>query len=435
MKKKAFLAVLAMCMILTATACGNDNNKEDDTKQQTEAGQDAEADAADEKEEPTSFGERLVSVDDVSKYITIGEYKGLDLDKVVEEVTEAQIESQISTELQNNREEVTDKDGAVQDGDLVTINFVGTKDGETFDGGTANNYDLTIGEGGMIDGFEDGIIGMKKGETKELPLTFPEEYPAEDLAGEDVVFKITLQNFRRAPELTDEWVAENTDVSTVDEYREKVRAQLQEDAVETAEDTMKYNAWNLVLTNSEIIEYPEEDIQNGIAEYKSLCSNYAAQADMELEDFVEAQNMTMDDFEDACRQYAESKVKQNLIIQGIMDAEGMSLSDEESLKIQDQLIADYNAADLAEMVDRYGQALVDESIGLLRVENFIAENANITEKVSNGDVIAESGDAGDSMNGTEAEAEEEIEEETEDTEEAADTEETEASEEENTEEN
>lgn len=406
MKKKAFLAVLAMCMALTATACGNDNNKENDTKQQTEADQDSEKETEEKKEEPSSFGERLVSVDNVEKYITIGEYKGLELDKTVEEVTDEQIESQISTELQNNRVEVTDKDGAVQEGDLVTINFVGTKDGETFDGGTANNYDLTIGEGGMIDGFEDGIIGMKKGETKDLPLTFPEDYPAEELAGEDVVFQITLQNFRRTPELTDEWVAKNMDVTTVDEYRESVRTQLQADAVEAAENMMKYNAWELVLTNSEIIEYPQEDIENGIAEYKSLCSNYAAQADMELEDFVEAQNMTMDDFEDQCRQYAESKVKQNLIIQGIMDAEGMSLSDEESLKIQDQLIADYNAADLAEMVDRYGQALVDEAIGLLRVENFIVENANITEKVSNGDVVAESGDGGDSMNGVESEMEE-----------------------------
>lgn len=406
MKKKAFLAVLAMCMALTATACGNDNNKENDTKQQTEADQDSEKETEEKKEEPSSFGERLVSVDNVEKYITIGDYKGLELDKTVEEVTDEQIESQISTELQNNRVEVTDKDGAVQEGDLVTINFVGTKDGETFDGGTANNYDLTIGEGGMIDGFEDGIIGMKKGETKDLPLTFPEDYPAEELAGEDVVFQITLQNFRRTPELTDEWVAKNMDVTTVDEYRESVRTQLQADAVEAAENMMKYNAWELVLTNSEIIEYPQEDIENGIAEYKSLCSNYAAQADMELEDFVEAQNMTMDDFEDQCRQYAESKVKQNLIIQGIMDAEGMSLSDEESLKIQDQLIADYNAADLAEMVDRYGQALVDEAIGLLRVENFIVENANITEKVSNGDVVAESGDGGDSMNGVESEMEE-----------------------------
>lgn len=419
MKKKAFLAVLAMCMALTATACGNDNNKENDTKQQTEADQDSEKETEEKKEEPSSFGERLVSVDNVEKYITIGDYKGLELDKTVEEVTDEQIESQISTELQNNRVEVTDKDGAVQEGDLVTINFVGTKDGETFDGGTANNYDLTIGEGGMIDGFEDGIIGMKKGETKDLPLTFPEDYPAEELAGEDVVFQITLQNFRRTPELTDEWVAKNMDVTTVDEYRESVRTQLQADAVEAAENMMKYNAWELVLTNSEIIEYPQEDIENGIAEYKSLCSNYAAQADMELEDFVEAQNMTMDDFEDQCRQYAESKVKQNLIIQGIMDAEGMSLSDEESLKIQDQLIADYNAADLAEMVDRYGQALVDEAIGLLRVENFIVENANITEKVSNGDVVAESGDGGDSMNGVESEMEEaeESEEETKGTEE------------------
>ena len=100
-------------------------------------------------------------MDDIEKYITIGEYKGIALDNMVQEVTDEEIEAEIEYQLDGKREEVTD--GSVQDGDLVTINFVGTRDGETFDGGTANNYDLTIGEGGMIDGFEDGIIGMKKG--------------------------------------------------------------------------------------------------------------------------------------------------------------------------------------------------------------------------------------------------------------------------------
>lgn len=152
-------------------------------------------------------------MDDVSKYVTIGEYKGLTLDNTVEAVTDDMVDGRIKEELQNKAEEVTE--GSVQNGDVVTINYVGTKDGVAFDGGTANNYELTIGSGTFIDGFEDGIIGMKKGETKDLDLTFPEEYSSEELAGQEVVFKVTLQSFKRAPELTDTWVAKNTDCKSV----------------------------------------------------------------------------------------------------------------------------------------------------------------------------------------------------------------------------
>ena len=156
----------------------------------------------------------------------------------------------------------------------------------------------------------------------------------------------------------------------------------------------------------EVKEYPEADIENAVSEFKAIYEEYAAQGDMELEDFVEAQGLTMDYFEEQSQQYAEMKVKQNLIIQGIMDAEGMTLDDEECLAIQDQLIQDYAVKDLAELVDQYGQAAVDESIGLLRVENFIVDNAQVNELVSNGELVGQDGGAG-----TEEDAGETVEEE------------------------
>lgn len=408
MKKKTCLAILAMCIALTATACGEDDKTKD--KAGAEAGTEQNAEDQDTKsddnkedkvEEPKDFGTRLVSVDSVDKYVTIGEYKGLTLDNTVQEVTDDEVDYQISAALKDKAEEVTDKNGTVQEGDIVTINFVGTKDGVAFDGGTANNYDLTIGDGGFIDGFEDGIVGMKKGETKDLNLTFPEEYQQADLAGQDVVFKVTLQNFRRAQELSDEWVAKNTEYTTVDEYRAGMRKDLEEDARASAESNLRYTAWNTVLNNSEVKEYPQDDVDNAITEYKRQIQIYAKQGDMELEDFVKAQGLTMEVFEQQCQQYAESKVKQNLIVQGIMDAEGITLEDEESLKLQDELIANYNAKDLADLIDQYGQVAVDEAIGLMRVENFIVENATVDEKVANGDLVGESGDGGDASKGVE----------------------------------
>lgn len=398
MKKKAYLAILALCVVLGASACGTETGETTEQTQNTET-------EKNDKEKPSSYGTRLVSVKDVDKYITIGEYKGIQLDKTVAEITEEEVDAQISNDLKNKAEEVTDKNGTVENGDLVTINFVGTKDGETFDGGTANNYDLTIGEGMMIDGFEDGIIGMKKGETKEVPLTFPEDYYEPSMAGADVVFKITLQNFRRTPKLSEEWVAANTDYKTLEEYREGTRKTLAEAAEQSAQNNLQNTAWGTVIGNCEVKEYPQDDIDNAVAEYKKLNEEYAAQGDMDLEKFVESQGLTMEAFEEQCQQYAEAKVKQNLVVQGIMDKEGLTLEDEESLKIQNQLIEQFGVKDLADLVDQYGQVAVDESIGILRVTDFIVDQAEIKDMVANGDTVGVDGEAGAE------DAEEETEEE------------------------
>lgn len=404
MKKKAYLAILALCVVLGASACGTETGETTEQTQNTET-------EKNDKEKPSSYGTRLVSVKDVDKYITIGEYKGIQLDKTVAEITEEEVDAQISNDLKNKAEEVTDKNGTVENGDLVTINFVGTKDGETFDGGTANNYDLTIGEGMMIDGFEDGIIGMKKGETKEVPLTFPEDYYEPSMAGADVVFKITLQNFRRTPELSEEWVAANTDYKTLEEYREGTRKTLAEAAEQSAQNNLQNTAWGTVIGNCEVKEYPQDDIDNAVAEYKKLNEEYAAQGDMDLEKFVESQGLTMEAFEEQCQQYAEAKVKQNLVVQGIMDKEGLTLEDEESLKIQNQLIEQFGVKDLADLVDQYGQVAVDESIGILRVTDFIVDQAEIKDMVANGDTVGVDGEAGAEDSEDAEDAEEETEEE------------------------
>ena len=401
MKKKTYLVILALCAAMAMTACGTSAGQKEETKSTAEsqdtadekdskAADSAESDSDKESTGTVSGDTRLVSVDDVSKYVTIGQYKGLSLDKTVEAVTDDMVDGRIKEELQNKAEEVTE--GSVQNGDVVTINYVGTKDGVAFDGGTANNYELTIGSGTFIDGFEDGIIGMKKGQTKDLDLTFPEEYSSEVLAGQEVVFKVTLQSFKRAPELTDDWAAKNTDCKTAEEYRKEIRTTLEDEAKTSAQNTLRETAWNTVLSASEVKEYPQDDLDTAKTEFKTLYENYAKQGDMTLEDFVKAQGISMDDFEEQSSQYAEYKVKQNLIVQGIMDAENMTLEDEKSLSIQDELIKAYNVKDLAALVDKYGQAAVDESIGLLRVEDFILDNATVEEKVTAGDAEGVNGD-------------------------------------------
>lgn len=377
MKKRIYLAMLAACLALTVTGCGESGKTGTDTAetQENSDGKTVEAGVS-----------RLVSVDNVDKYITLGEYKGLILDNTVEVITDDDVQARIDQELQDKAEAVSD---GAQEGDLVTVNYVGTIDGETFDGGTANNYDFIIGNGGMFQEFEQGVVGMKKGETKEISIDFPSDYSDSTLAGKKADYKVTVQNVRRAPELTDEWVTKNTDYTTVEEYREGTRKTLEKEARESAGEVLKNTAWNTVLENTEVKEYPEADVENAISEFRKSMEVYAKQADMTLEEFVESQGISKDAFDEQSRQYAEGKVKQNLIVQGIMDAEGLSLDDKESLKVQEELVKQMGAANLAELVDTYGQSYVDESVGLLRVEDFIVKNAEISEKAVNGDTVAD----------------------------------------------
>lgn len=404
MKKKMYLAVLALALALTATACGNTAGDGNNVKnEQTDKNRKSDT--------------RLVSVKDLEQYVKLAEYKGISLDKVVSVISEDDLAAQIDENLMNAAEEISD---GAEMGDLVTINFVGTKDGEAFDGGTANNYDLTLGAGGMIPGFEDGIVGMKKGETKDLNLTFPEDYHEESFAGEDVVFKITCQKVRRKAELTDEWAAKQGDYKTADDYRAGVKAQMEENAQKAADEELKNKAWLQVVDASEVLEYPQEDIDKQKKEYKKITQRFADQAEMELEEFVESQNMTMEQFEASMQQYAELIVKQDLVIQAILDAENISLNDEECLAIQDELIKNSGSKDLAEMIDKYGQEGVDEAIGLLRVEDFILKNAKINEKASGGDTTGENAEAVTSEETQEPDAEGEIDAELEEDGEADD---------------
>ena len=381
MKKKAVVAMLIMCMAVSAAACGKSSDTEKTTTETTDTkdSEDSEKDSTDtDTKETDSSGEnRLVSVKDVSKYVTIGEYKGLELTRTSQPVTDDDVQAEINYNLEDNGTEV--KDGTVENGDTVTINFTGTIDGKEFDGGSAEDYELVVGDGEMIDGFEDGIVGMKSGETKELDLTFPDDYYEESVAGKAVVFKVTLQTFTRPAELTDEWVAENTEYKTVDEYRAAVKTQLEDTAVQTADYELYSDAWNEVQAASEIKDYPKEDVDAAKKSYQELNEKYVKDAGMEMADFLKSQGMSEEDYESECQQYAESKVEQNLIVQGIMDAEGLSIDDEETQKLKDDLIEEYGFASIDEMIETYGEQEVNESLALLRVERFIVDNANVTE--------------------------------------------------------
>lgn len=390
MKKKAVAAMLVMCMALSAAACADGEKKE--TSEKTESSTEtAETDTKEETEEKETTASRLVSVEDISKYITVGEYKGLKLDKVAMPVSDVEVDSEIDYRLEEKIEEV--QDASVETDDHVTINFTGTIDGESFDGGTEENYEMVVGEAGITEGFDEGLIGMKKGETKEVSVTFPEDYYDTALAGKTAVYQVTMLKISRVPQLTDEWVAANTESKTVAEYRSAVQTELEKLADESAQLQLGADAWNQVYESSEITEFPKEDIESSVEAYKKLNEEYMAQAQVELSEFLESQGMTEEEYEEECTRYAEEKVKQNLIVQYIMDQENLSLEDETAKGLETQLLQQYGIENISELVEFYGQAEVNETLALLRVEKFIVDNAEVSEKVGGGDELAVNEDA------------------------------------------
>ena len=166
-------------------------------------------------------------VDDLSKYVTLGEYKGLEYEETSTEVTDEDVQAELDYLLESKADVEKIMDGTVADGDTVNIDFTGMRDGVAFDGGSGTGYDLTIGSNSFIDNFEEQLIGMKPGDTKEINVTFPDPYPNNpDLAGVPVVFEVTVNYIcgeNIIPEMSDQFIADNTDYQTVDEYKEYVR--------------------------------------------------------------------------------------------------------------------------------------------------------------------------------------------------------------------
>ena len=331
---------------------------------------------------------RLVSEEDLSDYVTLGEYKGIELTKENAAVGDDELEFEISQRLSDTAEQVTD--GTVQNGDTAVIDFTGKKDDVAFDGGTAEDYPLEIGSGTFIPGFEDGVIGMAVGETKDIPLTFPENYGSEELAGQDVVFTVTVKKINRPSEFTDEWVQANSDYKTVEEYKDSVRAELEAQYASSAEEMLAQQAFYQVWVSSEIKDYPEEDVKTAVDWMTEQIKTFAEEGDMTLEEFVDSQGMDMDQFNAETEDYAKQRVAQDLIVQSIIDEENIPMDDEEIQKIALELAVQYGFEDLVGLIEVYGESEVYATIALYRVEKFIVDNAVIVEETAEDEETDES---------------------------------------------
>ena len=343
-----------------------------ETESESETG--TEDASEEESESETEFNVADLPAYDASEYVTLGEYKGLTVEVDPVEVTDEQVMDKIASETKQTLTE-----GTVEDGDTVNIDYVGKLDGEEFDGGSAEGYDLEIGSCTFIDGFEDGIIGMQVGETKDLELTFPEDYHSEELAGKDVVFTVTVNSISRVPELTDEVADSVVEGMTAEAYQESVRQDLEDSAKESQKSDAQQKLLQAVYNNATISGYPEENLQYTIKRATDYYEWLASMYGMSLDDYLTNYGMTQDEFKEQIQPVAEEALGEEMTLLAIAKEENIEVSDEE---YQDGL-ARYAEAqgmdDPSKLEEAYGENYIRNSLLQEKVLNFLYENATIEE--------------------------------------------------------
>ncbi|MCM1135581.1 MAG: trigger factor [Clostridium sp.] len=345
-KKKQWVAVAAVMLAGVFTACGGKDSSE----------------------------LKYVTDFKAEDYVALGKYKGVEVAVESPEVSDEYVEGAINYMLMEDAEYVPVTGRSVKSGDKVIIDFEGKRDGVAFEGGTSSGYELIIGSGQFIEGFEDGVIGMEIEETRDLDLKFPDSYkPNPDLAGVPVVFTVTLHEISEPnpPELTDEYVAGLglTDCATVSEYKEYVRQwltyQMQADYAVQKENA----AIEAVEASSSFEELPEGMV-NRI--YGILTSNAAAYASMyqrEVGEYVAAvYGGTAEDYQDTLHGQAEILAKRYIMLAAVADKEGITVTDEE---------VEENA--VGENTDK--EAL-KESLLIEKAAEFLGENAVAASKAA-----------------------------------------------------
>ena len=354
MKRKVLFLSAVMSMVLAAAGCGAGKNQV-----------------------KTDY------VDDLSKYVTLGEYKGLEYEEESSEVTEEEIDSEVQYLLQSQADTEHIMEGTVAEGDTVNIDYTGMKDGVEFEGGKDTGYDLTIGSGAFIEGFEDQLIGMKVGETRQIDVTFPESYSLNpDLAGQPVVFEVTVNYIcgeTILPELTDEFVAEYTDYDTVEEYRSYVKDYLADYKESSVESNRQQSLWQQVMDNSEILQIPEDKVDEEVENMYTSYEQYAGYYGMEMSDFLEQMGMTEDDFRKEMTSYAEELVKRELVFNAIIEKEGISIGDDEYTKQAEEMAAEYGYESVEAMEEAVGQDAVKEDMLWDKVLDVIVSSAKVKE--------------------------------------------------------
>ncbi|UMT79800.1 trigger factor [Staphylococcus roterodami] len=317
----------------------------------------------------------------VEPEVKLGDYKGLEIEKQETELSDEELQEAIDHSLGHLAEMVVKEDGVVENGDTVNIDFNGSVDGEEFEGGQAEGYDLEVGSGSFIPGFEEQLEGMKVGEEKDVVVTFPEEYHAEELAGKEATFKTKVNEikFKEVPELSDEIANElDAEANTVDEYKENLHKRLAEQKATDAENIEKEEAITKATDNT-TIDIPEAMINTELDRMVSEFAQRIQQQGLDLQTYFQISGQDETQLREQMKDDAEQRVKTNLTLTAIAEAENIEATDEDIDKELEKMSGQFNIS-VEDIKNTLGNTdIIKNDVRIQKVIDLLRDNAKLVE--------------------------------------------------------
>lgn len=310
--------------------------------------------------------------------VTLGEYKGLEVEKFSDEVTQEEVDAKIKEEAEKNARKVTVEDRPVQDGDEVILDYEGFVDDVAFEGGKGENYPLVIGSGSFIPGFEEQLIGVSAGTDVEVHVTFPEEYHAEDLKGKDAVFKCKVHEIKakELPEIDDEFASEVSEFDTLEEYKADVEAKLKEKKTAEGKEKQEDSVVEQAVKNAQY-ELPEAMISTQVSQMAENFSRRIQAQGMTMEQYFQFTGMTAEKMLEEMRPQAVKSIETRLVLEAVAKAENIEVSeerlDEEIAKMAENYHMD--ADKMKEFMGEEEKKQMKEDIAVQEAITFLADNA------------------------------------------------------------
>lgn len=324
-------------------------------------------------------------IDKYAAYCDLSEYTGLEYEETKSTVTDEDVKAKIDSLLEQYATSTQVKEGTVKEGDNVNIDFVGSIDGEEFEGGSSegSGYDLTLGSGSMIPGFEDGILGHKVGETFNIKATFPETYGKEELNGKEADFKITINYItdKQLPEYNDAFVASYTDATTVLEYEDSVRKDLVEQYEKSDKSANESAIMQVLVEKTTYKEYPEQEMQKLIDQSISQQEQAASQYGYSLGDYVTARYgfQSEDDFREYVQGLAEDYMKEKIAVCAVAKDAGIMVTKEEVDNYKKTVMDYYGYEDESSLNENYtSEDLVYYALAQ-KVVDYLLENGKAVQ--------------------------------------------------------
>ena len=266
----------------------------------------------------------------VKPEVTLGDYKGIEVEKKNAEVTDEELQAEIDKVRESNSRMITVEDRAVQDGDITTIDFEGFVDGEPFEGGKGEDYPLTIGSHSFIDNFEEQLIGKNIGEETEVNVTFPEQYQAEELQGKPAVFKVTIKEIKvkELPELDDDFAQDVSEFDTVDEYKEDLKKKLLENKEAALKREKEEDVVGKIIENA-TMEIPDPMVDTQVRQMVQEFSQRIQSQGLSLQQYMQFTGMTPESLTNELQPQALKRIQSRLVLEAVVAAENIETSDED----------------------------------------------------------------------------------------------------------